>query len=105
MFDKGKDNEVAKSNTNDSPPPATSTPTTTPLSFAELKSKGEEALKFEREEYEKSDLQRFDEVLIPLKEIPKDSKDYKQAQALIKKLTEKSAKMGAEIIVLGPKPS
>jgi hypothetical protein len=81
------------------------TPTQPPPTFAELKTKGEQLLKFEKDEYVSSDLKQFDDVMQPLREIPKESKDYKQAQILLKKLIDKVAPIGAEIVVLGEKPS
>lgn len=80
-------------------------PTPPPQTFAELKSKGEQLLKFEKDEYVSSDLKQFDDVMQPLRAIPKESKDYKQAQSLLKKLIDRSAPIGAEIVVLGEKPS
>lgn len=82
----------------------TATPLPSPLTFAELKAKTNELLKFQKDEYVAEDLQQFDNVMQPLRAIPKESKDYKEAQVLIKKLIDKTAPIGAEIVVLGPKP-
>lgn len=87
------------------PVAATPTPSPTPVSIAVWKSKTDEFVKFEKDEYQTSDLTQFDDVVKVLREIPKESKDFKQAQLLIKKLNEKSSRIGAEILVLGPKPS
>ena len=103
-LDSAQTNLANGSSTTPTPTP-TPTPVPSPQSFAELKSKGGELLKFERSEYKDSDLSQFDEVLGPLRQIPKESKDHKQAQELIKKLIDKSSVIGAEIVVLGPKPS
>lgn len=84
---------------------ATPFPTPTPKpTFAELKFKGDDLLKFSKNEYEKEDLKPFDDLNSMLREIPKDAKEYKEAQILIKKLIDKSAPIAAEILVLGPKP-
>ncbi|MBS1793372.1 MAG: zinc ribbon domain-containing protein [Acidobacteria bacterium] len=80
---------------------ATPTP---PPTLADLKAQSEDLLKMEREEYSDEDIKRFDAVMQPLRAIPKDSKDYKEAQALNKKLIDKSSKIVAERLVLGPKP-
>jgi len=83
------------------------TPVPTPIpppTFAELKTKGEQLLKFERNEYAQSDLKQFDDVMQPLKAIPKEDKNYKEAQKLNKKLIDKTAPIAAEIVVLGEKP-
>jgi len=56
-----------------------------------------------KEEYVEDDLKAFDAVIGPLRAIPKDAKEYGPAQALIKKLVEKAARITAEILVLGPK--
>lgn len=108
LFDINKPQETTqiKSNSNNiALATLTPTPVPTPISIAELKTKTDQLLKFEKDEYESSDLAQFDEVMKPLKEIPKDSKDYKQAQSLLKKLIDKSSRIGAEIVVLGKKPS
>lgn len=55
-------------------------------------------------EYEDVELKEFDAALKALREIPAISKDYKTAQALQKKLIAKVAVVGAERIILGPKP-
>jgi len=108
LNNKNSNNEVAlKSNSSNiaaNTQPAVS-PTPTPkLTFAELKERGEALLKLNKEEYVQDDLKDFDAVMQPLREIPKDAKEYKQAQALNKKLIDKSARIGAELLVLGPKP-
>lgn len=108
IVDEIKKPKIAQSNANTSEAPivaATPTPSPTPVSFADLKSKTDELVKFEKDEYQTSDLTQFDNVVKALREIPKEAKDFKQAQALIKKLIEKSSRIGAEIVVLGPKPS
>jgi hypothetical protein len=87
-------------------------PTTTPFppltppppTITELRAKTNELLAFKRDEYSKNDLNQFDEVMTPLRAIPKESKDYKEAQALNKKLIDKSSRIAAELLVLGPKP-
>ena len=85
---------------------ATPIPTNTPPpTFAELKEKTIQVLNFERYEYKKEDLNQFDTVLQPLRAIPKEDKNYKEAQTLLKKVIDKSAKIGAEVVVLGEKPS
>lgn len=84
--------------------PAASATPTPPPTFADLKIKGEKLLKFERSEYSKDDMAQFDEVMTPLRAIPKESKDYKEAQALNKKLIDKVAVIAAEVVVLGEKP-
>ena len=78
--------------------------TATKPSFAELQQRSDSLLKLNKEEYSQDDVKEFDAVMQPLREIPKDSKDYIQAQTLNKKLIDKSAKVGAEMLVLGPKP-
>jgi len=78
---------------------------TSPPTFAELKQKGEQLLKFQRDEYQQSDFQQFDEVMIPLQAISKEDKNYKEAQRLNKKLIDKTAPMMAEMLVLGARPS
>jgi hypothetical protein len=81
-------------------PPPTPKPT-----FAELKSKSQPLLSLSTEsEYTIEDLKPFDEVMNSLREIPKDAKEYKEAQVLLKKLIDKSALLSAEILVLGEKP-
>jgi hypothetical protein len=82
---------------------ALATPTPTPT-FAELKSKTQPLLNMGNGEHNKEDLKRFDDVMKPLREIPKEAKEYKEAQALIKQLINKSSVIGAEIVVLGDKP-
>lgn len=110
LNDKKSGNAVAPtaSSPNNAPgtqPAATLAPTAAPtLTFAELQTRGESLLKLKKDEYSQDDLKSFDAVMQPLREISKDAKEYRQAQALNKKLVEKSARIGAEIIVLGPKP-
>lgn len=86
-------------------PTVVASPTATPKpTFAELQERAEPLLRLDKEEYLRDDLGAFDAVIGPLREIPKDAKEYAPAQALIKKLIDKSARMTAEILVLGPKP-
>ncbi len=86
-------------------PGAAPSPTATPKpTFVELQQRGEALLKLKKDEYVQDDLKDFDAVLQPLREIPKEAKEYRQAQALNKKLIDKSARIGAELLVLGPKP-
>lgn len=81
-------------------------PTATPQpSFADLQQRGQSLLSMNKEEYVEDDLKAFDAVIGPLRAIPKDAKEYGPAQALIKKLVEKAARITAEILVLGPKPT
>jgi hypothetical protein len=82
--------------------PATPAP---PPTFAELKTKGEKLLTIKKEDHESAVLTEFDEVMTPLREIPKDSKDYKAAQDLNKKLIDKSSIIAAERVVMGEKPA
>jgi len=80
-------------------------PTATPKpAFVELQQQGEALLELKKDEYVRDDLKEFDAVMQPLREIPKEAKEYRQAQALNKKLIDKSARIGAELLVLGPKP-
>ena len=107
LIDEIKNPKIAQNNSNtggDSIVAVTQTPSPTPILFADLKSKTDELVKFERDQYKTSDLTQFDDVVKSLGEVPKESKDFKQAQVLIKKLIDKSSRIGAEIIVLGPKP-
>lgn len=78
---------------------ATPTPAST---FADLKTKSESLLKRDNDDI--SDIKEFDDLMQPLRNIPKVSKDYKEAQILNKKLIDKSAVILAEKLVLGPKP-
>jgi hypothetical protein len=108
LNNKNSNNEVAlKSNSSNNAeniqPVASPTPTPKPT-FAELQQRSDSLLKLNKNEYVQDDLKDFDAVMQPLREIPKDAKEYKQAQALNKKLIDKSARIGAEILVLGPKP-
>lgn len=83
---------------------AQATPTP-PLTLAELKAKAQPLLKMpDRAEYTSDELKPFDEVMKPLREIPKESKDYKEAQKLFDQLNNKVSVLMAEIVVLGPKP-
>lgn len=75
-----------------------------PKRFAELKSDAEKLLKIDQSDYEKVELGAFDAVLKPLTEIPAGSTDYKIARSLHKKLIEKVSMIGAERLVMGPKP-
>jgi hypothetical protein len=86
---------------------STPIPTATPIpppTFYDLKAKAESLLALNQNEYEKADLQQFDDAMMPLRAIPKEDKNYKQAQALNKKLIDKVAPIAAEILVLGDKP-
>jgi hypothetical protein len=86
-------------------PTVVASPTATPKpTFAELQERAEPLLRLEKEEYVRDDLGAFDSVIGPLREIPQDAKEYAAAQGLIKKLIDKSARITAEILVLGPKP-
>lgn len=77
---------------------------TPPPTFAELKSKAQPLLNMGNGEHTKEDLKAFDDVMKPLREIPKEAKEYKEAQTLLKQLINKSSVIGAEILVLGEKP-
>lgn len=79
------------------------TPTPTP-SFTDLKARTDSLMKFSKDEYLKEDLKQFDDVMTPLNNIPKEDKNYKEAQKLHKKLIDKVAPIAAEIVILGPKP-
>jgi hypothetical protein len=90
------------------PQTVASTPAPTaapPLAFAEIKTKSERLLSISQENYETVNLDEFETVIKPLREMPKDSRDYKPAQALLKKLIDKSSVVAAERIVLGEKPA
>lgn len=103
IMDKTKDEEVKSSTPT---PTTTATPTPTPKpTFAELKKETEELLELEKEEYKTEDLKPFDDLRKSLEEIPKNDKDYRNAKLLIDKLIKKSSTIGAEILVLGDKPS
>lgn len=103
--DSAKRMAVAPNDSNRSSPTVLASPTATPKpNFSELKQRAEPLLRLEKEEYVREDLRAFDAVLGPLREIPKDAKEYVAAQALIKKLIDKSSRIAAEIMVLGPKP-
>ena len=106
LSDNSAKRRVANSNaTNSTSPTVVASPTATPKpTFAELQQRAEPLLRLDKEEYVRDDLGAFDAVIGPLREIPKDAKEYAAAQALIKKLIDKSARITAEILVLGPKP-
>lgn len=98
---KSESNQATNANSQAIP---TATP---PLTFAELKAKAQPFLKMptqSQSEFTKDDLKPFDDLMKPLREIPKEAKEYKEAQALLKQLIDKSSVIGAEIVVLGPKP-
>ena len=100
-----KRSAVTSNDPNKSSPTVLASPTATPKpNFSELKQRAEPLLRLEKEEYVREDLAAFDALLKPLREIPKNAKEYPAAQALIKKLIDKSARIAAEILVLGPKP-
>lgn len=90
-------NSTASAGTNAQATPA---PTPTPT-FAELKSRSQSLVKGGNE----TDLAEFDAVLGPLRQIPKDSKEYPEAQRLIKQLINKSSVIAAEKLVLGERPT
>lgn len=107
ILDKNKKTETAVSNstqltgaTNQTNTIIQATPTPPPT-FAELKAKAQPML---AESYEPQDLNGFDQVIKPLREIPKESKDYKDAQKLLDQVIKKVSVIAAEKIVLGPKP-
>jgi hypothetical protein len=79
-------------------------PTPAPKTFAELKTEADQLLATKQSDYESVEPGSFDAVIKPLNEIPKDSKDYKAAQQLHKKLVDKAAVVLAERVVLGEKP-
>jgi hypothetical protein len=86
---------------NRSSPTVVTSPTATPKpNFSELDQRAESPLRLDKEEYVREDLRSFDALLGPLREIPKNAKEYPAAQALI----DKSSRIAAEILVLGPKP-
>jgi hypothetical protein len=97
----------ATGNSNSPPNPTTvASPSATPKpTFAELQRRAESLLTLQKEEYVEDDLKSYDAAIGPLKEIPKEAKEYSAAQSLIKKLTERAARVTAEILVLGPKPT
>lgn len=106
LFGQNSVNKIKETPTETKIAPISGTPApTVPPTFAELKTKANELLKFERNEYSKEDLKQFDEVMQPLNAIPKEDKNYKEAQALNKKIIDKVAKIAAEVVVLGEKPS
>ena len=103
--DSAKQMAVTPNTPNSSDPSVLASPTATPKpTFSELNQRAGPLLRLEKEEYVRGDLGDFDALLRPLREIPKDAKEYAAAQDLIKKLIDKAAKIGAEILVLGPKP-
>ena len=106
LSDNSTKRRVANSTaTSSTSPTVVASPTATPKpTFAELQQRAEPLLRLDKEEYVRDDLGAFDAVIGPLREIPKDAKEYAAAQALIKKLIDKSARITAEILVLGPKP-
>ena len=105
MSDSSKKRIVTNSNTNNQSAVVSATPTATPKpTFLDLQQRAESLLKLEKEEYVSSDLSAFDAVVGPLRQIPKEAKEYRAAQALIKKLIDKGARITAEVLVLGPKP-
>ncbi len=68
-------------------PAVAPSPTATPKpTFAELQQRGEALLKLMKDEYVQDDLKDFDAVMQPLREIPKEAKEYRQAQGLNKKV-------------------
>lgn len=80
---------------------ATPTP---PPTFVELKAKAQPLLAMGNGEHSRAELNAFDDVLKPLREIPKEAKEYKEAQKLLDQLIKKSSVIGAEILVMGEKP-
>ncbi len=84
---------------------ATPTPTPPPT-FAELKIKAQPLLKMpDKTEYSTEQLKPFDEVIKGLREIPKQAKEYKEAQNLFNQLNKKLSVFLAEIFILGQKPT
>jgi len=75
---------------------------TPPPTFAEIKAKAQSLLKRDNDSID--ELKEFDDVMQPLKAITKDSKDFKEAQVLNKKLIDKVSVIAAEKIVLGNRP-
>lgn len=110
VIDKSKPNSNSStlvSNTNTQSNANIQTTPTPPMTFAEIKAKAQPLLKMPTQsssEFTTADIKPFDEVMKPLREIPKDAKEYKEAQALLKQLIDKSSIIAAEIVVLGPKP-
>ena len=96
-------NESAKVSTNNVNTNVNATPTPE-LTFADLKKHSDTLLAIPQATYEDADINEFDPVLRGLQAIPKESKDFKESQALFKKVSEKVAEIAAERIVLGPKP-
>ena len=85
---------------------STASPAATPKpTFDELQERANHLLVLEKEEYASDDLKPFDQVRDALNEIPKTAKEYKAAQVLRERLLKKSARIGAEVLVLGPKPT
>jgi len=93
----------ARSNGNANANIAQSSPTPPPT-FAQLKDDATRLLAINQSTYDFVKLDEFDAVMQPLKDIPKDSKDYKEAQSLHKKLIDRVSVIAAERIVLGNKP-
>ncbi len=81
----------------------TPSPIATPT-FVELKEKAKPLIALERTQYDSYELNEFDNLIGPLRQIPKEAREYREAQLLVKKLIDKSAIIGAERIVLGEKP-
>lgn len=106
LSDQKKNNIEQVANTQPANVAATPAPTPAPLTFAELKAKAQPLLKFpDRAEYTVEELKPFDEVMKGLREIPKEAKEYKEAQKLFDQLNKKLSVFLAEILVLGPKPT
>ncbi len=98
-------NSPATENTQSATQTATPTPTATPApTLAELKTKTDELLKLNIDNYEFADFTLFDRQMELLRAVPKESKDYPQAQAMLKKLINKVAPVAASIALLGEKP-
>lgn len=93
--------EVANTTANSTPVP---TPAPTPKAFAQLKTEADNLLAIQQSEYETVDVRKFDEVMAPLRAIPKGSKDYKSAQQFNEKLINKAGAILAERMLLGEKP-
>lgn len=109
-LDKNKQNPATLTSSNQATNAnSQTTPTATPqLTFAELKAKAQPLLKMptqSQSEFTKDDLKPFDDVMKPLREIPKEAKEYKEAQNLLNQLNKKLAIFMAEIFILGPKPT
>lgn len=94
-------NNQSPSNLPVATPTSISTP---PPTFAELKQKGEGLLKLDKEEYTQDDIKPFLDLEKQLAAIPKQAREYKEANNLKKKLSDKVIRLAAEKIVLGAKP-